>query len=93
MDPESTSGGETYERELLRHLAARGAVVDILLARHKRHPHEVPNWIVHRLPIGRGLRWPVAMLLLPPIIARLHARPSGSTCSASTRSGTSGPPR
>jgi phosphatidylinositol alpha-1,6-mannosyltransferase len=72
VDPESTSGGETYERELLRHLAARGAVVDLLLARHKRYPEGVPNWIVHRLPIGRGLRWPVAMLLLPPIIARLH---------------------
>jgi len=73
LDPESTSGGETYERELLRHLAARGAVVDILLARHKRHPEGVPNWVIHRLPIGRGLRWPVAMLLLPPIIGRLHA--------------------
>lgn len=72
MDPESTSGGETYERELLRHLAARGAMVDILLARHKRYPEGVPNWIIHRLPIGRGLRWPVAMLLLPPIIRRLH---------------------
>jgi phosphatidylinositol alpha-1,6-mannosyltransferase len=32
----------------------------------------VPNWTIHRLPIGRGLRWPLAMLLLPPIIARLH---------------------
>ena len=72
IDPESTSGGETYERELLRHLAERGAVLDILLARHKRYPEGVPNWVVHRLPIGRGLRWPVAMLLLPPIIARLH---------------------
>jgi len=72
IDPESTSGGETYERELLRHLAARGAVIDILLARHKRYPEGVPNWIVHRLPIGRGLRWPVAMLLLPPLIARLY---------------------
>jgi glycosyltransferase involved in cell wall biosynthesis len=72
IDPESISGGETYERELLRHLAQRGAVVDILLARHKRYPEGVPNWIVHRLPIGRGLRWPVAMLLLPPIVARLH---------------------
>src|SRR5262249_56934748 len=43
-----------------------------LLARHKRYPEGVPNLAVHRLPIGRGLRWPVAMLLLPPIIARLH---------------------
>jgi glycosyltransferase involved in cell wall biosynthesis len=72
IDPESTSGGETYERELLRHLAERGAVVDILLARHKRYPEGVANWTIHRLPIGRGLRWPVAALLLPPIIARLH---------------------
>jgi phosphatidylinositol alpha-1,6-mannosyltransferase len=74
IDPESTSGGETYERELLRHLAARGAAVDIILARHQRYPADVPNWTIHRLPIGRGLRWPVAMLLLPPIIRRLHAR-------------------
>ena len=73
IDPESTSGGETYERELLRHLAARGAMVDILLARHKRCPEGVPNWIIHRLPIGRGLRWPVAMVVLPPVIRRLYA--------------------
>ena len=72
IDPESTSGGETYERELLRRLAERGANIDILLARHKRYPVGVPNWTIHRLPIGRGLRWPVAMLLLPRIIARLY---------------------
>ena len=73
IDPETTSGGETYERELLRHLAARGIVFDILLARHKRYPQGVPNWVVHGLPIGRGLRWPVAMVLLPPVIRRVYA--------------------
>lgn len=73
IDPETTSGGETYERELLRHLAARGPVIDIVLARHKRYPEGVPNWVIHRLPIGRGLRWPVAMVLLPPVIRRLYA--------------------
>lgn len=73
IDPETTSGGETYERELLRHLAARGAVIDVALARHKRFPEGVPNWVIHRLPIGRGLRWPVAMVVLPPVIRRLHA--------------------
>src|SRR5262249_59995058 len=72
IDPESTSGGETYERELLRRLAERGAMIDIVLARHKRYPDGVPNWTIHRLPIARGLRWPVAMLLLPRIIARLY---------------------
>ena len=74
IDPGTNSGGETYERELLRHLAARGHVIDIMLARHKRHPEGVRNWAIHRLPIGRGLVWPVAMALLPPLIARLHER-------------------
>jgi glycosyltransferase involved in cell wall biosynthesis len=73
IDPETTSGGETYERELLERLARTGVAIDILLARHKRHPEGVPNWRIHRLPIGRGLRWPVAALLLPPIIRRVHA--------------------
>jgi glycosyltransferase involved in cell wall biosynthesis len=72
IDPESASGGETYERELLRRLAEQGTVIDIVLARHKRHPEDVANWVVHRLPMGRGLRWPVAMVVLPPIIGRLH---------------------
>lgn len=72
IDPGTTSGGETYERELLRALAARGVRIDILLARHKRYPDGVTNWTIHRLPIGRGLRWPVAALLLPPLIKRLH---------------------
>src|SRR5438094_771486 len=62
IDPETTSGGETYERELLRHLGALGHAVELLLARHKRYPDGVPNWTVHRLPVGRGLRWPAALL-------------------------------
>lgn len=75
VDPETTSGGETYEREVLRHLGARGHSIEILLARYKRYPEGVPNWTIHRLPIGRGLRWPVAALLLPPHIRRIYERP------------------
>ena len=74
VDPETTSGGETYERELLRHLAGLGMHIDILLARHKRHPEGVQNWTIHRLPIGRGLVWPVAPFVLPPMIKRVHER-------------------
>jgi len=73
IDPGTNSGGETYEREILRHLAAQGHVIDLMLARHKRHPEGVENWRVHRLPIGRGMRWPVALALLPPLVRRLHA--------------------
>ena len=72
LDTETRLGGEMYELELLREMAARGTVFDILLARHQRHPEGVPNWAVHRLPIGRGLRWPVAALVLPPSIRRVY---------------------
>ena len=72
LDTETRLGGEMYELELLREMAAGGIVFDILLARHKRHPEGVPNWAMHRLPIGRGLRWPVAALVLPPSIGRVY---------------------
>src|SRR5262249_56227252 len=42
-------------------------------ARHQSHPENVANWQIHRLPVGRGLRWPVAMAVLPPVIRRVHA--------------------
>src|SRR5258705_511551 len=60
LAPETTSGGETYERELLVRLGRRGVRLDVILARGKRHPEGVPNWTVHRFAIGRGLRWWVA---------------------------------
>jgi glycosyltransferase involved in cell wall biosynthesis len=72
LDPETTSGGETYERELLIHLAGLGVVNELILARHKRVPAGVANLLVHRLKIARGLRWPVAALAFPPAIARLY---------------------
>jgi len=75
LDTETRLGGEMYELELLREMAAGGIVFDIMLARHKCSPEGVRNWTIHRLPIGRGLRWPVAALLLPPYIKRLYERP------------------
>ncbi len=74
LDAETTSGGETYEREMLTRLARLGMVCDLILARHKGIPEDAPNLVVHRLPIGRGLRWPVAAALLPRYIARVYRR-------------------
>ena len=74
LDPETTSGGETYERELLTRLAGLGMVCDLILARHKRVPHGVSNLVIHRLPIARGLRWPVAALVFPPFVKRVFER-------------------
>ena len=51
--PETTSGGETYERELLARLGRAGVDVELILARGKPHPEGVPHWTVHRFPIRR----------------------------------------
>jgi phosphatidylinositol alpha-1,6-mannosyltransferase len=69
--PETTSGGETYERELLVRLGRRGMLLDVILARGKRYPADAPNWTVHRFPIGRGLRWWVAPAIVPLAIKRV----------------------
>jgi phosphatidylinositol alpha-1,6-mannosyltransferase len=72
VDPETTSGGETYERELLTRLGREGVRVELILARGKRHPTGVPNWTVHRFGIGRGLRWWVAPLVVAPAVRRVY---------------------
>jgi phosphatidylinositol alpha-1,6-mannosyltransferase len=72
--PETTSGGETYERELLVRLGRAGMRIEIILARGKPHPENALNWTVHRFPIGRGLRWYVAPLVVPAAIKRVHDR-------------------
>jgi glycosyltransferase involved in cell wall biosynthesis len=69
--PETTSGGETYERELLVRLGRHGVRLDVILARGKSHPVDVPNWCVHRFGIGRGLRWWVAPAIVPQAIKRV----------------------
>jgi len=69
--PETTSGGETYERELLARLGRAGVDVDLILARGKPHPEGVPHWTVHRFPIRRGLRWYVAPFIVPAAIKRV----------------------
>lgn len=72
VSPETTSGGETYERELLTRLGFDGVRIELILARGKPHPVAVPNWTVHRFAIGRGLRWWVAPLVVPAAIHRVH---------------------
>jgi glycosyltransferase involved in cell wall biosynthesis len=71
--PESGSGGEVYERELLRDLAGLGVDVHILLARGK--PHDtVPGWTVHPVWPPKGLRWPVTPFVFPRAVKRAWDR-------------------
>jgi glycosyltransferase involved in cell wall biosynthesis len=69
--PESGSGGEVYERELLKDLAGLGVECHILLARGKPYPAGVNGWTVHPVWPPRGLRWYVTPFVWPPAIKRL----------------------
>ena len=72
VNPETTSGGETYEREILVRLGQAGVKLDIILARDRPYPIGVPNWTVHRFSIGRGLRWYVAPFVVPAAVKRVY---------------------
>jgi len=69
--PESGSGGEVYERELLKDLAALGAECDIILARGKPHDAGVAGWTVHEIWPPKGLRWYVTPFVWPRAIKRV----------------------
>jgi len=68
--PESGSGGEVYERELLRDLAALGNECHVLLARGKPHPR-VPGLAVHPVWPPKGLRWYVTPFVWPRYIKQV----------------------
>ena len=70
ISPESGSGGEVYERELLKDLAGLGAECAVLLAAGKPHPERVPGLVVHPVWPPKGLRWYVTPFVWPRYIKR-----------------------
>ena len=68
--PESGSGGEVYERELLKGLAALGAECRILLAEGKPYERDVPGWTIDPVRPRKGLRWYVTPFVWPAYIRR-----------------------
>ena len=73
--PESGSGGEVYERELLSDLAGLGEECHVLLARGKPHPPAQPNLSIHPVWPPKGLRWYVTPFVWPRYIKRLWDGP------------------
>jgi Glycosyltransferase len=68
--PESGSGGEVYERELLKDLASLGEECHVLLARGKSH-ERVPGLTIHPVWPPKGLRWYVTPFVWPRYIKRV----------------------
>ena len=69
--PESGSGGEVYERELLKDLAGLGVECHIPLARGEPHDQDASGWTVHPVWPPKGLRWYVAPFAWPRAIKRV----------------------
>src|SRR5206468_2742783 len=69
--PESGSGGEVYERELLKDLAGMGVECHIPLAQGKPHDRGVSGWTVHPVWPPKGLRWYIAPFVWPRAIKRV----------------------
>jgi glycosyltransferase involved in cell wall biosynthesis len=72
LRPDSTIGGEVYERMLLEHLPAHG--VQIALGLPRGHAPTPPEWRVTVLRHGPGLHWTVAPLAFTPYVVRLLRR-------------------
>jgi len=72
--PESSSGGEVYERELLKHLALLGAEIELILPGRAPVWADISNWHVSRTRLPRGFRWYVSNLVFPPYIKRVYDR-------------------
>lgn len=56
VSPETGSGGEVYERELLKGLAAKGVNIQLVLAEGQKHD-DVPNWDVTFAGRDGRMRW------------------------------------
>ncbi len=69
--PNSRSGGEVLERELVTALTRVDADPHVLLARHQLVP---PGFPVERLRWGRGLRWWLMPFVMPGGILRCWER-------------------
>ena len=67
LRPDSGSGGERYEAEVLRGLVEAGDHPHILLA-HGKHAAASLKPFVEWLPVGRGLRWWVMPWIMPRFI-------------------------
>ena len=52
VSPTATTGGETYDREVLKHLGKLGVHINILLPKDALVPSDTTNWTVDRAPIA-----------------------------------------
>ena len=72
FSPESNSGGETYEREILKNLARLGAQFEIIMAKGKLYSKDFPEFHIHEVALTKGLRWYVANWFWPHYLKKVE---------------------
>jgi len=70
--PESSAGGEVYEREVLKRLALQGVRIELILPGRAPCWTDVPNWSIHRTWLPKGFRWYISNLVFPPYIKQVY---------------------
>jgi len=71
LRPDSTVGGEVYERRLLERLPAHGVDLEIGLPRDHRVADPPDGWRITVLPHRLGVHWLRAPLVFTPYVVRL----------------------
>lgn len=74
LRPDSTVGGEVYERMLLERLPAHGIDLELGLPRDHRVAAPPPGWRVTVLRHRLGLHWVLAPLVFTPYVWRIARR-------------------
>jgi glycosyltransferase involved in cell wall biosynthesis len=74
LRPDSTVGGEVYERMLLERLPAHGIDLELGLPRDHRVAAPPPGWRITVLRHRLGLHWVRAPLVFTPYVMRLASR-------------------
>jgi len=73
LAPESTLGGEVFDREILTRMAGRRVEVEVLLPSGLPCA-PLPGGAVTRLPLSRGYRWFVSNPLFVPYVGAAYRR-------------------
>lgn len=69
LSPNSFLGGEVCDREILKGLAAKGVMVDILLPRGRNYEREVRNWRISYFPLKHFPAFLFNFFIIPYLIS------------------------
>jgi len=74
ISPDSNSGGELHDREVLRNLAKLGVKVEIILPKGRKYDKGIENWQVTQLPIKTVFPPYLLNLILIPYLFKIFKR-------------------